>query len=57
MNTSHHRSRRRAFLGTVALAATAFTTRGAFAEELTARRPFINAPRPVRIHPRWLSSQ
>jgi protocatechuate 3,4-dioxygenase beta subunit len=31
----HHRSGRRAFLGTLALGATAFTARGAFAEELT----------------------
>ena len=41
MNTTHFRSSRRAFLGTLALGATAFTARGAFAEELT-RTPTTN---------------
>ena len=41
MNTTHIRSSRRAFLGTLALGATAFTARGAFAEELT-RTPTTN---------------
>jgi protocatechuate 3,4-dioxygenase beta subunit len=35
MNMTHCRSSRRAFCGTLALGATAFTVRGAFAEELT----------------------
>src|SRR6195952_4032080 len=41
MDTTHFRSSRRGFLGTLALGATAFTARGAFAEELT-RTPTTN---------------
>ncbi len=41
MNVKHSRSSRRAFLGTLALGASAFTTRGAFADELT-RTPRTN---------------
>ena len=41
MNMTHGQSSRRAFLGTLALGATAFTARGAFAEELT-RTPTTN---------------
>src|SRR5690349_19935592 len=41
MNTTHFRSSRRGFLGALALGATAFTARGAFAEELT-RTPTTN---------------
>jgi hypothetical protein len=41
MNTTHFRPSRRGFLGTLALGATAFSARGAFAEELT-RTPTTN---------------
>ncbi len=41
MSTTHFRSSRRAFLGTLALVSSAFTVRGAFAEELT-RTPTTN---------------
>src|SRR5271166_518499 len=41
MNTNYSRSSRRAFLGTLAFCASAFTARGAFAEELT-RTPTTN---------------
>jgi protocatechuate 3,4-dioxygenase beta subunit len=41
MNMTHSRSSRRAFLGTLAVGATALTARGAFAEELT-RTPTTN---------------
>jgi protocatechuate 3,4-dioxygenase beta subunit len=41
MNITHLRPSRRGFLGTLALGATAFITRGAFAEELT-RTPTTN---------------
>src|SRR5438045_7083639 len=38
MSTTHFRSSRRGFLGTLALGTTALTARGAFAEELTRTR-------------------